>query len=360
MSNGGPGVVPTLPSDVILTPYYTQIDALTNDQGQPTDEITPNSGDVTVSGITDAGPSTGSTIQAFVIPYQIGEGLPEESADYAATSNAVTSTDLHETDSQGNELYSWSVTLSTSDLSPGIHVLQSFVHTQAYVQSNGVTTPIEVYEPDEGTVTVDEAVPYTYVVQEDKELVSVGAAQTTTAVYLPNVNNTVQMSTDGRYAVWTSGTHQYEQDLQTGATVDLTATGETAPTLATNQTPTETPVDHPDPNGPEGNGGYSAITYPTFTEGGVTFSSTPDFDFNANNGSENPLPTVTDANGDTSVLAPFGTTPTTVGYATAASDNGNAVLTAEPYDVSYFTPYSDNGISASPQYYIVYRSAAQR
>lgn len=350
------GVVPTYPTGVILTRYYTQIDALTNAQGQPTNAITPNEGEVTVSGITDAAPSTGSTIQAFLIPYQVGNGLPQESADYAATSNAATATDLHETDSQGNELYSWSVTLPTSGLSPGLYVLQSFVHTQAYVQSNGTTSPVEVYEYDAGTVTVDEFTPFTYVVQEDKELVSVGAAQTTSVVDLPNANSTAQISTDGRYVVWTSGTDQYEEDLQTGATTDLTTTGGTAPALAANHMPTETAVGHPDPNGPQNNGGYEAITYPTFTEGGVTFSATPDFDFNPNDGSENPLPTVTDANGDTSVLEPFGIDRTMVGYATAASDNGNVVLTAEPYNVSYFTPYSSSGTTASPQYDIVYRS----
>ncbi len=131
MPNGGPGVVPTLPTGVILTPYYTQIDALTNAQGQPTDIITPDEGNVTVSGITDAGPTTGSTIQVFLIGYQVGEGLPEESTSYYSTTAEVSATDLHETDSQGNELYSWSATLSTTGLTPGIYALQSFVHTQA-------------------------------------------------------------------------------------------------------------------------------------------------------------------------------------------------------------------------------------
>jgi hypothetical protein len=189
---------------VTVPPFFTQIKAITDAQGQPTDIITPDEGNVTVSGITDAGPDTSSTIQAFLVGYQLGAGLPEEFQVYA-TSDAEQSADLHETDSQGKELYSWSVTLPTAGLAPGVYALQSFVHTLAVQETNGVPTEIYVYEPDQGTVTVQEAVPYTYVVHEDTEIVSVGAAQSDTTVFLSGANSTVQLSTDGRYAVWTSG-----------------------------------------------------------------------------------------------------------------------------------------------------------
>ncbi len=93
------GFVP-LPSGVIVTQYYTRIDAITDAQGQPTDVITPNQGNVTVSGITDAGPDTGALIEAFLFGYQVGTGLPEES-QVDASSTTTSSTDLHETDSNG-------------------------------------------------------------------------------------------------------------------------------------------------------------------------------------------------------------------------------------------------------------------
>jgi hypothetical protein len=352
----GPGVVPTLPSGSLFTQYYTQIDALTDAQGDPTNVITPDEGTVTVSGITDAGPATGSTIQAYLFGYTVVAGLPQETSIVAKTA-MVSATDLHETDSQGNELYSWSATLPTAGLAPGLYALQSFAYVPGYVETNGVPVALSAYEDDQGTVTVDEAVPYTYVVRADTEIVSVGTAQSTVPVYLSNVNSTVQLSADGRYVVWTSG-DEYEEDLQTGATIDLTTTGASAPTLAVTHSPTSTPVDHPDPYGPEDNGAYTARNYPTFTEGGVTFGASPDFDFNANDGTENPLPTVTDANGDTEVLAPFGVSKTMAGYAAAASDNGNAVLTVETSNVSYFTPYSSNGLTEDPQYYVVYRNPA--
>ena len=53
-----------------------------------------------------------------------------------------------------------------------------------------------------------------------------------------------------------------------------------------------------DPYGPMGSG-YGELTYPSFTEGGVTFGTIPSFDFNANDGGQNPLPTVTDSAGTT-------------------------------------------------------------
>jgi hypothetical protein len=352
----GPGVVPTLPSGSLFTQYYTEIEALTDAQGDPTNAITPNEGTVTVSGITDAGPASGATIQAFLFDYTVGAGLPEET-DIAAKTAMVSATDLHETDSQGNELYSWSATLSTTGLAPGLYALQSFSYVPGFVVTNGVPVALSAYEDDQATVTVSEFVPYTYVVRADTEVVSVGAAQSDTVVSLPNANSTVQLSADGRYVVWTSG-DQYEEDLQTGATIDLTTTGGTAPVLQTTLAPTFTAVGHPDPYGPEDNGGYTARNYPTFTEGGVTFGTAPDFDFNPNDGTENPLPTVTDAQGNTEVLAPFGVSKTMSGYAAAASDNGNAVLTVQPYEVSYFSPYSSNGISEDPQYNVVYRSPA--
>ena len=267
----GPGVVPTLPSGSLFASYYTVIDALTDAQGNPTNVITPDEGTVTVSGITDAGPSTGSTIQAFLFDYTVGAGLPEET-DIAAKTAMVSATDLHETDSQGNELYSWSATLSTTGLAPGLYALQSFSYVPGYVVTNGVPVALSAYENDQGTVTIDEAVPYTYVVRADTEIVSVGTAQATTPIYLPDANGTVQLSADGRYVVWTSG-DEYEEDLQTGATIDLTTTGDTAPALQTTLGVTYTPVGHPDPYGPEDNGGYSARNYPSFTEGGVTFGT---------------------------------------------------------------------------------------
>ncbi len=78
-----------------------------------------------------------------------------------------------------------------------MYALQSFVYTQAFVETNGVPKPVNVFEPDSGTVTVDEFEPFTYVVHEDTEVVTVGAAQSNDAVYLPSANSTVQVSTDG-------------------------------------------------------------------------------------------------------------------------------------------------------------------
>ena len=350
------GVVPTYPAGVVVNHYYSIIDALTNAQGMPTDLITPDEDSVTVSGITDAGSPNNATIQVYLIGYQTGEGLPER-AYYYSVSLPVTPTDLDETDSAGNELYSWTATLPTTGLTPGIYALESFVDVTGFLETGSSDTPVQVSEDNTQTVTVGEFEPFTYVVQDNTEVVTVGAAQSDTTVLLSGANATVQLSTDGRYAVWTSG-DEYEEDLQTGAVIDLTTTGIAAPTLATNHSPTENTVDSPDPYGAEGNSAYEAITYPTFVEGGVTFSSTPDYDFNANDGSENPLPTVTDASGDTAILAPFGASPTMVGYATAASDNGNAVLTVENSDVTYFTTYGTSGVTTDPQYYITYRSPA--
>ena len=353
---GNPLAFSPLPSGVTYTQYYTRVNALTNAQGRATDVITADEGNVTVSGITNAGPDSASVEEAFLFGYQVGAGLPEESQVYAS-SDTGTSTDLNETDSNGNELYSWSVTLPTAGLAPGVYALQSFVYTPAIVQTNGIPSSIHVFEPDQGTVTVDEFVPFTYVVKQDTEIVTVGPAQATMAVSLPDANATVQLSSDGRYAVWASG-DQYEEDLRTGATVDLTATGAQAPALAVTHATTVTEVGSPSPYGPVNNGGYGDITYPTFTEGGTTFGTIPDFDFNANDGTQNPLPTVTDSSGDTEVLAPFGVSKTMAGYAAAASDNGNAVLTIENSDVHYQGYGSSYGLTASPQYYVVYRSAA--
>jgi hypothetical protein len=354
---GSPGALNPLPSGVTVTRYYTRINALTDAQGNPTNLITPDEGSVTVSGITDAAP-TGGTVEAVLFKYQEDGGLPQQEGSVAAISDQVAATDLHETDSNGKELYSWSVTLPTSGLAAGLYALESFVNTTAYVQTNGgAPVPIPVSEPDEDTVTVNEFVPFTYVSHEDTEVVSVGAAQTDDAVYLPNANSSVQMSTNGRYVVWTNG-DQYEEDLQTGATVDLTATSGAAPGLATTHTPTTTEVFTHDPYGPTDNGGYGDTTFPSFTAGGVTFGTIPGFDFNANDGSQNPLPTVTDSAGDTSLLQPFGVSKAMAGYAAAASDNGNAVLTVQNVDITYLAYGSSSGLSASPQYYIVYRSPA--
>ncbi|MCB8878101.1 Hint domain-containing protein [Acidisoma silvae] len=350
------GVVPTYPPNVALNYYYSIIDALTNAQGVPTDLITPDKDSVKVSGITDAGSLNNATIQVYLIGYQTEEGLPER-AYYYSVSLPVTPTDLDETDSVGNELYSWTATLPTTGLTPGIYALESFVDVTGFLETGSSDTPVQVSEDNTQTVTVGEFDPFTYVVQDNTEVVTVGTAQLDSTVLLSGANATVQLSTDGRYAVWTSG-DEYQQDLQTGAVIDLTATGIAAPTLATNHSPTENTVDSPDPYGAEGNGAYEAITYPTFVEGGVTFSSAPDYDFNANNGSENPLPTVTDAGGNTAILATFGVSPTMVGYATAASDNGNAVLTVENSEVTYFTTYGTSGVTTDPQYYITYRSPA--
>ncbi len=356
---GNPVAFVPLPSGVILTRFYTRINALTNARGQATDLITPDQGSVTVAGITDAPPSSGAQVEAVLFDDRVSAGGLPETPDVVAMSDLEPGIDLHETDSLGNELYSFSVTLPTAGLAPGVYALQTFNYTPAFVQTSGVTTPITVFQYDTGTVTVQEFEPFTYVVHEDTEIVSAGAAQTSTAVYLPNANTSVQLSTDGRDVVWTSGTDQYEENVQTGVTVDLTTTDQPAPALQATLRPTNNgTVASPDPFGPAGNGAYAAISYPSFAEGGVTFGATPDFDFNANDGAQNPLPTATDASGHTAVLQPFGTTPTMVGYAAAASDNGNAVLVIDPYDVTYIPYGSNSATSASPQYYVVYRDPA--
>ena len=355
---GNPAAFYPLPSGSIFPIYYTRINALTDAQGQTTDLITPDQTSVTVTGITDAPPS-GAQIEAVLFDYRTSEGGLPETPDVVATSDLEPGTDLHETDSLGNELYGFSLTLPNAGLAAGVYALQTFSYTPGFVETNGVPTPLTVFQPDSGTVTVQEFEPFTYVVHEDTEIVSAGAAQTDTRVYLPNANTSVQLSTDGRSVVWTSGTDLYEETVQTGAIVDLTATGQPAPALQTTLSPTNNgTVASPDPFGPVNNGGYAAISYPTFSEGGTTFGATPDFDFNANDGAQNPLPTATDSSGDTAVLQPFGTTPTMVGYAAAASDNGNAVLVIDPYDVTYIPYGSSSATSASPQYYVVYRDPA--
>jgi hypothetical protein len=356
--SGHPGAVVTFPSGSTFPDYYTVIDPVTDADGNPTDLITPDEGSVTVSGITDASPTDG-TVQVFLTQYQESAGLPDAGGDgiVAASAETATATDLNEKDSRGNELYGWSVTLPTNGLANGVYDLRSFVYAEGSVETNGVPTAIYGDISDQATVTVDEFEPFTYVVRADTEVVSVGTAQSGGVVDLSGADSSVQLSTDGRYAVWSNG-DTYEEDLQTGYTVDLTATKGTAPALQTSLAPTESTVASPSPYGPQDSGAYEAITYPTFVEGGVTFSAIPDFNFNANDGSQSPLPTATDANGNTAVLAPFGTTPTMVGYAVAASDNGNAVLTVEPYDVTYLSPYSSSGTEADPQYDVVYRSPA--
>ena len=358
---GNPVAIFPLPSGVTFPRFYTRINPLTNAQGQPTDLITPDEQSVTVSGITDAGPGSGASVEAGLFGYQVGAGgLPELAQTGAvATSDLETTTDLHETDSSGNELYSFSLTLPTAGLAPGLYALQTFVYTPAVFQSNGVDTLGLVFQSDSGTVTVQEFVPFTYVVREDTEIVSAGAAQTDTAIYLPSANTSVQLSADGGSVVWTSGGDQYEENLQTGATINLTTTGQPVPALQTTLSPViGGTVASANPYGPVNSSAYEAISYPSFTEGGVTFGAVEDFDFNANNGGQNPLPTVTDAAGDTAVLQPFGTKPTMVGYAAAASSNGNAVLVIDPYDVTYIPYGSSSATSASPQYYVVYRSPA--
>jgi len=126
--SGNPGVGRTSPSGGSLPTFYTRIDTIINAQVQPTDIITPDSGDVPGLGITDAGPTMSSTIQAFLTGYRVGAGLPEE-VDVDATS-------------------------------------------------------IYVYEPDGGTVTVQEYEPFTYVVHEDTKIVTTDTTQSDTAVYL--------------------------------------------------------------------------------------------------------------------------------------------------------------------------------
>ncbi len=357
---GHPGALPEpLPDGAVFDRYYTRISPLATAQGSATDLITPDETSVTVTGVTDAGPNSGAQIEAVLYQYQVsGTGLPEETP-FAAISELETATDLNTKDSLGNELYRFSVTLPTAGLAPGIYALQTFVYTPAIFQDQGVNTEIFVSQSDSGTVTDQQAAAYTYVVHEDTEVVSVGAAQTDTTVSLLNANSSVQLSVDGLDVVWTSGADQYEQDLQTGAIVDLTKTGRPVPLLQTTQAPiNHGTVGSPDPYGPTDNGGYAAISYPTVTAGGVSFSAIPDFDFNGNDGGQNPLPTVTDANGDTAVLQPFGTSPTMVGYAAAASNDGDAVLVVDPYNVTYIPYGSSSATSASPQFYVVYRDPA--
>jgi hypothetical protein len=358
MTATGPGAIVIFPSGSSFPDYDTVIDPVTDADGNPTDLITPDEGTVTVSGTTDASPTDG-TVQVFLTKYQESAGLPDAGGDgiVVASAETATATDLNEKDSKGNELYGWSVTLPTNGLADGVYDLRSFVYAEGVVETNGVPTAIYGDISDQATVTVDEFEPFTYVVRADTEVVSVGTAQSGDVVDLSGADSSVQLSTDGRYAVWSNG-DTYEEDLQTGYTIDLTATKGTAPALQTSLAPTESTVASPNPYGPQDSGAYEAISYPTFVEGGVTFSSIPDFNFNANDGSQSPLPTATDASGNTAVLAPFGTTPTMVGYAVAASDNGNAVLTVEPYDVTYLSPYSGSGTEADPQYDVVYRSPA--
>jgi hypothetical protein len=360
--------VPTLPTGVVVPPYYTIIDAVTNAQGQATDLITPGEVSVTVSGITDAGPDSNgaggtTSIQVFLSGYAENSGYPvEDTVD--ASSALVQATDLGEKDAKGNELYSWSVTLPTAGLAPGLYVLQSLVQTLGFAQGTG--TSGYDYEADNSTVTTfdDTFGSVTYAPQEGTEIVSVGTAQSNTSVSVninlslsSDISSAVQLSTDGRYAVWTNG-DEYEEDLQTGATTDLTTTDTAAPTLAVTYSPTLASAGTPDPYGSADANDYGFEIFPTFTAGGVTFGTIPDFDYNPWIGSQNPLPTVTDADGDTALLEPFGTVPYMVGYAAAASDNGNAVLIAEPATVNYFTTVGSNGVSAGPQYEVVYRSPA--
>jgi hypothetical protein len=351
----------TAPPGVSIPTYYTQINAIQNAAGQPTNVIMANEGSVTVSGITDAPPeggADGTSIQAYLFGYEAAAGVPSPTQTVYAVSNAVVGADLHQTDRDGNELYSWSVTLPTAGLGDGVYVLRSYINVGGIVSDgNGGYQVGNFSESDTGTVTAEEGLQYdNYIEHEDTEIVSVKTTdpETTVRIYNPDEQfqgpSSADITTDGRYVVYTDG-DRFERDLQTGAVVDLTETGAAmVGTLA---------AWHGGSLGYNSATGNEYIIYSSFSAGTNTFSTISDFDHNPFDGGLNPLPTVTDATGATTVVGDFGSSPLYVGAAYEASDNGDALLSVD-FSGVYYIPYLGNepGQVADRQVYVTYLNPA--
>ncbi len=319
-------VVPTFTSDPTVD-FYTDLSPLNGDNFLPLSDTI-----ITISGLSDD-LVPGDDIITYLIPYAEGQGRAEAgSTAVAATSPAsLTATGLVDTD--GDTLVSYSTTISIAGLAPGLYEAVS----------------IEQLNNRSATEYADGGAGAT-------QIVSIGTTQAAAAPLVFS-GTSASLTTDGRYLVYTAiaeynrpeiDGHEYEYDLQTGAEVDLTATGGTpAGTFAVNHYATAV----------TGNGA-NYFVYPSFVAGGYTFGTIVDFNQNQAQGGYDPLPTVTDAAGE-QVLTGFGGALTVAG-ALAASDNGNVLLSDQPYDNRYDSAGSANDLETDPLIYISYLSPAPR
>jgi hypothetical protein len=320
----GPGVVPPSSVPPNFPDDYANLAAINGD-----DIITTGESSVDISGISDG---VGASIVTFLVAYTGGNGQPEGGATIISESTTVQVTDAGYTDANGDEVGSYSATLPTAGLAPGIYVAESYLEFP-----NGANTVYEDSGPDA------------------RQIVSVETAQTSSTP-LELSGTDAELSTDGRYLVYTAINEYnepentgdvYERDLQTGAEIDLTATGASPTGVFA--------VDHT----PSFASGY--LAYPSFTSanGEYSFSTINDFDENPDGGGYNPLPVVTNnSTGDRAVLGGIGANKRDVGAATAVSDDGDVVLSTETYEVQYHATGSSYAYMADPQIYVSYLSPA--
>jgi hypothetical protein len=314
----GPGVIPPSNPPPAFPDDYANLSAINGNNVITTDEDS-----VTVSGISDG---VGASIVTYLVPYENGEGRPGAGSSIISESNTVTVTDLGSKDANGNEIGTYSATLPTTGIAPGIYVVESYLEFP-----NGGNT---VYE-DSGA--------------GDTQIVSIKPPSTQTLPAQIELSGTnAEITTNGQFLVYTAINeynepeitgHVYERNLQTGAEVDLTATGQ-SPTgvFAVNHTAS------------------SVGDYPTFTSanGAETFSTIEDFDLNPDGGGYNPLPVVTNAQGDQSVIGGIGANKFDVGAATAVSDDGSVVLSTETNEVQYGATGASYLEMADPQIYVTF------
>ena len=230
---GNPIEYNPLPSGVDVPSYYTRIDAVTDAFGNQTNFISPNEGNVTITGITDAAPATGSTVRGGSVRLRCGERAARGGSSRRHLHHHLRH-DLNETDSNGKELYSWSVTLDTDGLAQGVlraAELRLYPRCRHHQRRPNAHTPSS--NPMRAPSPSMSSCPSPMSSGRTRRVVTIGAAQTNDAINLPNATSTVQLSTNWTLRRLDQRQRPNEEDLQTGATIDLTAAGASGPALAT-------------------------------------------------------------------------------------------------------------------------------
>jgi hypothetical protein len=346
------GGFPEPPLDATID--ITSIDADGNDgtiiQGQNT----------TIEGVL----VTNGTL-TYTPPYQSSGGLevklyanvvlPDGRYDIGSFLGDATLVDTGQTIA-GEKVYDWSANVSTSTLTSGIYDLEVFAQTT--IISSVPNVPPASFPTDNNHPAFE----YFNVVPSD-------TAPLPPAPFAADAGS-AELSTDGRYVVFTNNSQTYETDLLTGAQTALSAGETPVGTFAGGQTIDSAALHFLEDDGDAT--GALAYTYShtiTSANGAYTFGAIgADHPYNVQvlqpydnsdyyTGYDAELyPTVTDnATGLTTLFRGFGTNPSPddapEGIPVAVSDDGNTVLVENIY-------LNGLGNQAGSGYFIVHLGAA--
>ena len=319
--SGGPVEIIVPPGPTPPPAYYADLAPVDG-----SNSILTSDAGATVSGHSDA--PAGDTVTTYLLDPATNDIVSEVTAPL---------TDAGYLDDAQAEVSTWSATLPTAGVAPGIYDAETVINYTGYYQG-------QTYTGAEYGGTADE------------QVVSIQTAETqSTPVALAGYSPI--LSTDGRYLVYTrlnenNGSSDdgqtYAYDLQTGAQTLVPAGTTPAGSFATNHTPNY--------GGGGGNGAFASFQS---ANGAYNFSAVTDGRTNPEQGGYDPLTTVTDnATGVSAVLPTFGINYVTLGFPIAASDDGNAVLSYYAYGAEYVPPGGPYGYGADPQIHISYLSPA--